>query len=63
MSRATGEAWHRQAGCAGKKRFRSPALAHRVQVRAGKAARRRGERPRAAYRCPHCGGWHLGNRQ
>ena len=51
--------------CAGKVRFDSAALAHAIAKRRGKArkvnhddARRR----REAYRCKHCGGWHLGGR-
>jgi len=39
--------------CAGKKRFVNPKLAHRALVRSHKKGRQ-------AYRCQHCGGWHLG---
>lgn len=54
------------ARCAGKVRFASPALAHEVANRrpANHALRRRRSSQRAnirnVYRCPHCGGWHLG---
>ncbi len=42
----------RAAGCLGKWRFEAPALAHAVAVRA--------RVPAQAYRCRHCGGWHVG---
>jgi predicted SprT family Zn-dependent metalloprotease len=36
--------------CLGKQRFASPTLARKI------AKRKPG---RHAYRCPHCGGWHM----
>ena len=43
------------AACSGKVRFASAALAHAVCKRG-----RRNGHLREAYRCPYCGGWHLG---
>lgn len=60
MSRATDDMRAASAlppivGCDGKVRFESYQLAHSVvQRRARKKFRRQ------AYRCCHCGGWHLG---
>ena len=43
--------------CDGKVRFDSPALARAVTTRHSP----RKDRPkRDAYRCVHCGGWHVG---
>lgn len=53
------------ARCIGMVRFASPALAYQVAQRGlprGKRRRRSSQRAnvRNVYRCPHCGGWHLG---
>lgn len=49
-------------GCTGKVRFASPALAAEVaRTRRGRGPNGNGDtRTRDAYRCPACGGWHLG---
>lgn len=41
--------------CAGKVKFESAVLAHRA------ARRARLTKVRTAYRCPHCGRWHIGS--
>lgn len=45
------------ATCEGKERFETPQMAHSV-LEARKATRS----GREAYRCPHCGYFHLGRR-
>jgi hypothetical protein len=47
-----------QSACEGKERYESPFLAHKVGAR-------RNQRGIAIsiYRCPHCGGFHQGNRE
>jgi hypothetical protein len=53
----------RQAHCAGKARFDTPGLAHRVLARFCRGSRRRERRDAVVYRCQYCGGWHLGARE
>ena len=49
------------AACRGKQRFNTPAEAnavlHDINLRRGAAKAHRG-----AFRCPHCGGWHLAHK-
>ena len=57
---------HALAGCDGKARFESPALAFKAlsRARGSRARSRRSNRiadTRSMYRCRFCGGWHLGN--
>ena len=61
MSRSTDEAKRTSlqpadAACNGKARFNSHALAMEVETR----SKRRSGLNRQAYRCGHCGGYHLG---
>jgi len=44
------------AGCTGKHRFVSPALARRVLYRNSDPGKRE------TYRCDFCGGWHIGGK-
>lgn len=47
--------------CAGKVRFESAALARKVARQRGRGGKgRKGNKPGVAYRCAHCGGWHIG---
>lgn len=46
--------------CAGKARFASAALAHRVAKRRSKFNDRKTAKPGDVYHCAHCGGWHIG---
>jgi hypothetical protein len=57
-----GRRWNRAAQCDGKVAFASPIEAHRVAMRRAKRSGRLHDdaRFRRAYRCPHCGMWHLG---
>jgi hypothetical protein len=45
------------SACAGKERFANPAIARRV----ARLGNQRREGNRHAYRCPRCGGWHIGS--
>lgn len=44
------------ASCVGKEAFSSPSRAHAVIAR----RRRNHGPPSIAYRCDHCGAWHVG---
>lgn len=46
----------RNSSCRGKERFDSARLAHAV-IRRGEST----HRPRDAYRCSHCGFYHIGS--
>lgn len=53
----------RYAQCYGKEGFGTPQLANKVLRRWTTAKKRQGKnmvRPVGAYRCPHCGLFHLG---
>ncbi len=49
--------WLVQTQCIGKHRFEDGGLAKQV---ARKSAKRKDSKS-SAYRCIHCGGWHVGN--
>lgn len=49
--------WLEQTQCMGKHRFADAGLAKKV---ASQSAKRKEGRV-SAYRCIHCGGWHIGN--
>jgi len=54
------------AGCVGKVRFDSARLAHEVAKPRHRRGRTRGtpiRDQREVYRCPYCGGWHVGQRR
>lgn len=48
-----GRSMTRAQQCEGKQRFDSPHIGYRIN-------RRKKAPKRDVYRCPHCGGWHLG---
>lgn len=50
----------RLATCEGKYRFQGRPIAMAVASRMARANRRRARRPIDTYRCPYCGGWHVG---
>jgi hypothetical protein len=53
--------WSKQGSCDGKQAFESARLAHEV-VKARMGTKRRGQpkrHPMKAYRCDHCGSYHI----
>ena len=50
--------WLEQTQCMGKHRFDDGGLAKKV----ARLSAKRKESRTVAYKCTHCGGWHVGNR-
>lgn len=48
------------SSCVGKQALPTAALAHAVLRRSMRRGKRGARRIRQAYRCRHCGFWHLG---